>query len=189
MLSASSSYYRARYYDPSTGRFINEDPIRFEGGLDFYDYVQNNPPNLTDPSGWLSVCCRHVKSTLYIACHCFIQFSNGDTFGAYKDGGGLFLRNNFPDDHPVRWPSKCHSIPGGQCIEDRVRKAADNLPRISGGRIYGLDGTSNTPPAQALSDAGISFTFPACAWGSGVPLGNIPLRGLPYSLSGAGQPF
>jgi RHS repeat-associated protein len=182
-------YYRARYYDPSTGRFINEDPIRFEGGLDFYDYVQNNPPNLTDPSGWLSVCCRHVKSTLYIACHCFIQFSNGDTFGAYKDGGGLFLRNNFPDDHPVRWPSKCHSIPGGQCVEDRVRKAADNLPRISGGRIYGLDGTSNTPPAQALSDAGISFTFPACAWGSGVPLGNIPLRGLPYSLSGSGQPF
>jgi hypothetical protein len=81
------------------------------------------------------------------------------------------------------------AIPGAQCVEDRVRKAADNLPRISGGRIYGLDGTSNTPPAQALSDAGISFKFPACAWGSGVPLGNIPLRGLPYSLRGARQPF
>jgi len=44
-------YYRARYYDPSIGRFLSEDPIRFWGGIDFYKYVDNNPPNATDPSG------------------------------------------------------------------------------------------------------------------------------------------
>jgi RHS repeat-associated protein len=29
-------YYRARYYDPTVGRFISEDPIKFKGGIDFY---------------------------------------------------------------------------------------------------------------------------------------------------------
>lgn len=46
-----SSYYRARYYDASAGRFLSEDPIRFRGGADFYRYVYNNPVGLTDAKG------------------------------------------------------------------------------------------------------------------------------------------
>jgi RHS repeat-associated protein len=44
-------YNRARYLDPSTGRFISEDPIRLRGGVDFYAYAFNSPTNLTDRSG------------------------------------------------------------------------------------------------------------------------------------------
>ena len=45
-------YYRARYYDPTLGRFINGDPIGFAGGdVNFYVYVQNNPVNWIDPWG------------------------------------------------------------------------------------------------------------------------------------------
>jgi RHS repeat-associated protein len=44
-------YYRARYYDPSAGRFLSEDPTMFEGGINFYDYVRNSPNNLVDQSG------------------------------------------------------------------------------------------------------------------------------------------
>jgi RHS repeat-associated protein len=42
-------FYRARYYDPSTGRFISEDPIRF--GPNVYTYVRNRPLVLRDPLG------------------------------------------------------------------------------------------------------------------------------------------
>jgi RHS repeat-associated protein len=45
------SYYRARYYDPLAGRFLSEDPINFEAGINFYDYVENNPVNWLDSLG------------------------------------------------------------------------------------------------------------------------------------------
>jgi len=44
-------YYRARYYDPEVGRFLTEDPIGFDGGINFYTYAQNNPVNFNDPMG------------------------------------------------------------------------------------------------------------------------------------------
>jgi RHS repeat-associated protein len=45
-------YYRARYYLPSTQRFISEDPLGFLGGdTNLYGYVLNNPVNFVDSSG------------------------------------------------------------------------------------------------------------------------------------------
>ena len=44
-------YFRARYYDPQLGRFVSEDPIRFAGGINFYQFARNNPINLFDPMG------------------------------------------------------------------------------------------------------------------------------------------
>jgi RHS repeat-associated protein len=44
-------YYRARYYDPVTGRFLSEDPIGFNGGNNFYAYVENDPADQSDPFG------------------------------------------------------------------------------------------------------------------------------------------
>jgi hypothetical protein len=49
--SLEPSYYRARYYDPISGRFISEDPLGFLPGLDFYAYVSNSPLNFSDPLG------------------------------------------------------------------------------------------------------------------------------------------
>ncbi|OFX24839.1 MAG: hypothetical protein A2V77_17490 [Anaeromyxobacter sp. RBG_16_69_14] len=43
--------FGARDYDPSVGRWTNKDPIRFSGGLNLYEYVANDPINLTDPTG------------------------------------------------------------------------------------------------------------------------------------------
>lgn len=49
-------YYRARYYDPIVGRFTQEDPVGFDGGLNFYAYVANNPVNYVDPQGkWINL--------------------------------------------------------------------------------------------------------------------------------------
>ena len=45
-------YYRARWYDPSAGRFLSQDPIAFSSGDTNLDrYASNSPTNFTDPSG------------------------------------------------------------------------------------------------------------------------------------------
>jgi RHS repeat-associated protein len=41
-------YYNARYYNPSLGRFLQEDPV-YNGNP--YIYVSNNPLKYTDPDG------------------------------------------------------------------------------------------------------------------------------------------
>jgi RHS repeat-associated protein len=45
------AHMRARYYHPRLARFLNADPIRFGGGMNWYRYVDGNPISLVDPLG------------------------------------------------------------------------------------------------------------------------------------------
>lgn len=44
-------YNRYRDYDPTTGRYVEADPIGLRGGQNDYAYAANNPIKLTDPKG------------------------------------------------------------------------------------------------------------------------------------------
>jgi RHS repeat-associated protein len=52
-------YYRARYYNPYIGRFLQTDPVGYG-----YSYCGNNPLGLTDPSGalWIGVGLIQIPS-------------------------------------------------------------------------------------------------------------------------------
>ena len=43
--------FRARWYDPVTGRWISKDPIGLSGGLNLYVFCGNNPIGFRDPFG------------------------------------------------------------------------------------------------------------------------------------------
>jgi RHS repeat-associated protein len=43
--------FGARDYDPSTGRWLAKDPVRFDGGLNYYGYVNSDPVNYFDRDG------------------------------------------------------------------------------------------------------------------------------------------
>jgi len=99
MLTAETkrSYYRARYYDLTTGRFLREDPVRFAGGQDFYSYVSNNPVNRRDPLGlW-----QFTIGGGDIIIGALVTFGNNSgqwNFGLYSGvGEGLFGRLDLGD--------------------------------------------------------------------------------------------
>lgn len=96
------TYLRARYYDPSTGRFTTKDPFpgiaTNPGTLNPYAYTLNSPTNATDPSGevawWLvgAGVGAIVGGGVYAATH-WDQVRQGDIdwveAGAYVGGGAL----------------------------------------------------------------------------------------------------
>jgi RHS repeat-associated protein len=52
-------YYRARYYEPTTGRFLSEDPIGWYGeDSNFYRYALNRPSMFIDPIGRTVYLCH-----------------------------------------------------------------------------------------------------------------------------------
>ncbi|MDF3058137.1 MAG: hypothetical protein K0R17_2352, partial [Rariglobus sp.] len=44
-------YMRARYYHPRLMRFVNADPIGFDGGMNWFAAFGNNPMGFIDPAG------------------------------------------------------------------------------------------------------------------------------------------
>lgn len=77
-------YYRARYYDPTVGRFSGEDPLEFNSdNLNLYSYVRDNSPNLVDPLGWMCSCHCGCKS-----CHIVSMLVTG-----YDNGYGSTGKN------------------------------------------------------------------------------------------------
>lgn len=44
-------FYRARYYSPDLGRFLQTDPVDYMDGSSIYEYCFNNPVNYSDSTG------------------------------------------------------------------------------------------------------------------------------------------
>ncbi|HZD53807.1 MAG TPA: RHS repeat-associated core domain-containing protein, partial [Woeseiaceae bacterium] len=51
--AAQAYYYKARFYAPEHGRFLQSDPIGYSAGLNLYAYVGHDPVNAIDPSGMI----------------------------------------------------------------------------------------------------------------------------------------
>ena len=54
-------YFRARWYDPETGRWLSKDPLGIAGGLNLYEAFGNNAVNFIDPMGLE----RRLKTTTF----------------------------------------------------------------------------------------------------------------------------
>lgn len=83
--------YRARYYDPTIGRFISEDPLGFKAGVNFYAYVDNNPINANDPSGNMGILPRVLSAAASAALERY--FAGTAIRSATTAAAGALARN------------------------------------------------------------------------------------------------
>jgi RHS repeat-associated protein len=119
-------YYRARYYDPISARFISEDPSGFGGGDDFYVYTDENPATLNDPLGLQS----SVSNALTTLRNWASGLSNSSTLSGGRDLGqwglGSAGGNSHSNDAVTADLSKS---PAMDDIRDKVKKKGFNGAR------------------------------------------------------------
>ncbi len=85
-------FYRARYYDPETGRFITEDPIHFAAGdVNLYRDVFNNPANVVDPFGLFCLSPEAIGAISGAAGGATTGIINGSRAGPWGAAGGAVI--------------------------------------------------------------------------------------------------
>jgi RHS repeat-associated protein len=112
-------YMRNRWYEPHTGRFLSEDPIGINGGMNTLVYGGNDPINKGDPTGlWCEVQKFNVNKVEVEKLRCWnLNASDLWTIEKYLGGQARGLRdlwNNWgwptPDGSGGvngRWGSQC----------------------------------------------------------------------------------
>jgi RHS repeat-associated protein len=123
-------YYRARYYDPTLGRFIGEDPSGLENDINFYRYVFNNPLTWVDPTGYGAVPPRRTPSSTAPPVPC--------RYGSFGGPPGCI---KVPDRLPTLMcpvpPQKCTPVVNGTilatCLAYNIVKPSIRYPNPLGG--------------------------------------------------------
>jgi RHS repeat-associated protein len=185
-------YYRARYYESATGRFISEDPLGMDDGPNVYRYVKNSPVFHVDPSGLKTCrCTRRLGFQVgpdwfagfipkfWIAEHEYIQIvpdgsfcggNNGIAWGYQNQGGKQGMVE--PEQSPsVGESTECSAVP---CIDENKLK----------GDIYGQIG--KTGPYEAVCTIGKGWNQKNCQGWVDAMLANAKKPNCCDGLNGGG---
>jgi len=136
-------FMRARFYDAEAGRFLNEDPLGFEGGdWNLYAYVGGNPLMRIDPSGLriASSWYQQINAAIYkqiapVADKVFSAFDSGLYWSPYQSvkSSVEIVKNWWPvakdmqninsGDEPQTWGGRSYKLK--KCDDNDVNDVLD----------------------------------------------------------------
>jgi RHS repeat-associated protein len=143
-LGVSVAYYGYRWYDPLTGRWINRDPIKEDGGINLYGFVGNNGIFNRDKLGldWRDV------------IGCFSPFTYIGKF--YYDVRICCIES---DGRIADHEMVSRGAPGGkENLKEFIKSAATDLAN-DGSSIAGTVTSGGTPPVgNTIAQTGALLT-------------------------------
>jgi len=157
-------YYRARYYDPTTQRFLSRDPIEFEAGdFNFYRYVGGDCVNFRDPSGlWVDTVIS-IGTSIYtgiMVAGAYITNSVGDFIiknNELKKRGKIIGKMKEECNNAIQSNSPyacilCEGIENGSLEKQYLGDLRDHLEE--GSKIPGIFSSGSPLPTNGLDVAG-----------------------------------
>jgi len=133
-------YMRNRYYDPSTGRFTQEDPIGLAGGLNLYGYANGDPVNFSDPFGLLAWPVWVVRGALWVGARFGIGLGTAAAVDRVVRAAGPSIRRAMTLGNEAR-------LTQSQQIQ-AVTRVLQNDARGHGGIIRAANGARIILPVQ-----------------------------------------
>jgi RHS repeat-associated protein len=176
-------YFWNRWYDPSVGRWVSEDPIRQAGGLNLYGYVANNPLLGTDLNG-LDPIAAVFSAEFATAAAYESSIQEGDStttadINAFIAGAtAATITTLDPTDTSLVAASAFGSFLGEGISE--LENGQDNTTALSsaliGGAIVGAEGSAYGPQAEAaVAQAGLGTGGTLLTAGAGVAIIDAPI--------------